>query len=374
MIPAECKLHRYFARWEFNVEHVLCDSDVEGYPLDELLSLADADSLSRWNTLTLGYTETAGHPLLREVIAEQYDKVKPDEIIVCGGGADEALFVTTHALLGPGTHAVVVWPAYESLYNVAAMAGAEVTLVSLNAGAGWILDLDAVREAIRPETRVIFVSFPHNPTGTLPDHTTFDALVSLAQQRDIRIVSDEVFRFMEYDPVKRLPAAADLDERAISIGVMSKAYGLAGLRIGWIACPDRKFLQDVLRIKDYTSVCAAGPSEILALMALRAREHVLGRCMKIVTDNLVHVDAFIDRWPDLFEWVRPQAGTVGFPLLRSPTPVDRFVKELLKQESVLLLPDNIFNHPDNRFRIGFGRKSLPEALERLSQFTSRYLA
>ncbi len=368
---AESKLERFFAQWEFVTKYILCASDVEPYSLRELLALADEDSAARWDGLTLGYTETCGHPVLREAIAGLYENISADGIVVCGGGAAEALFLVANVLLEPGAHAVVMAPAFEPLYRVAEALGAEVTLVPLKAGTGWALDLDAVRHAIRPRTRVIAINFPHNPTGALLDHDLFRELVTLAEERGITLLSDEVYRFMEFDPACRLPAAADVSTRAISVGVMSKAYGLAGLRIGWLASADQDLLRRITAIKDYTSVCSSAPSEILALIALRNHDLVVDRCMHIVVGNLARIDAFFDRWKEIFEWVRPEGGTVAFPRLNASMPVDQFVSELVRQEGVLLLPGGFFGDQANRFRVGLGRRTLSAALERLDDFVGR---
>jgi aspartate/methionine/tyrosine aminotransferase len=370
---AESRLERFFAQWEFVTEYILCASDVDPYSLTELLALADEHCAALWEGLTLGYTETAGHPALREAIAGLYEKIPADRVVVCGGGAVEASFLVTNALLDPGAHAVVVAPAYEPLHRVASALGAEVTLVPLEAGRRWTLDLDAVRRAIRPHSRVISINFPHNPTGALLDRGTFLGLVGLAEELGLTLVSDEVYRYLEFDPARRLPAAADVSAQAVSIGVMSKAYGLAGLRIGWIACADQDLVRRVTAIKDYTTVCGSAPSEILALIALRNHDRIVDRCKQIVADNLVHADAFFSRWKEVFEWVRPEGGTVGFPRLNAPMPVDQFVPELVRQQGVLLLPGDFFGDTSNRFRIGLGRRTLPVALDRLDDFVSRRL-
>lgn len=374
MICAENKLERFFARWEFSAKHILCASDVEPFSARELLDLADEDSAARWARLTFGYTESAGHPELRAAIAGLYTTISPEEVLVCGGGAAEALFLVSNALLGPGGHAIVVTPAFEPLHKVAAAAGAEVTGVPLDPSVGWGLDLGDLRRAVRPRTRLIAINFPHNPTGVLLEPDRFRELVGLAGEQGITLVSDEVYRFMEFEPTRRLPAAADVDDQAVSIGVMSKAYGLPGLRIGWIATRDRDLMRRLSVLKDYTTVCASAPSEILALMALRSRERVAARCMRIILDNLPLVDAFFATWSGLFEWVKPEGGTVGFPRLCASMPVDRFVTELVEQEGVLLLPGGIFDDPGNRFRIGLGRHGLAAALERLDAFVRRRLA
>jgi aspartate/methionine/tyrosine aminotransferase len=223
---ADFELERYFARWEFDVEHLLCASDPEPVPMGELLGMADRETERLWADLRLGYTESAGHPLLRAEIARTYQTVDRDQVLVCSG-AQEAIFVVLGAMLGPGDHAVVVWPSYQSLHEVARAAGAEVTLLPLEHDQGWALDLDRLRAAMRPTTRAVVVNFPHSPTGTLPPRSTLDALVELVEERDAWLVSDEVYRLLELDPTERWPAAVDRSRRALSIGVMTKAFGSA---------------------------------------------------------------------------------------------------------------------------------------------------
>lgn len=374
MHVTESRLERFFARWEFEVEHVLCASDVDGLSLSELLALADDDAHERWANLRLGYTETAGDPALRAEIAKRYQTLSADDVIVCGGGAAEAVFLVMNALLSPHSHVAVVWPAFEPLHNTARAIGAKITAVPLDANRGWALDPDAFQFALRRNTTAIVTNFPHNPTGALPDAATFTAILDLARHRDIPVVSDEVYRHLEFDPARRLPAAADLDERFVSIGVLSKSYGLAGLRIGWIACRNPELRRRILQLKDYTSVCAAAPSEILALIALRAHDQVVAGCAALVAENLRHVEEFFGRWPELFEWTPPAAGPVGFPRLLAEVSIDRFVTDLVTTEGVLLLPGSAFGNRDNRFRIGLGRRNMPAGLARIDDFLSRNLA
>ncbi|CAN5568374.1 pyridoxal phosphate-dependent aminotransferase [soil metagenome] len=366
------QLERFFARWEFAAPYILCASDVEGWPMAELLALADAETRGLWGSLTLGYTEAAGHPLLRAEIASLYAHVAPEEVLVFAG-AEEAIFAFMNVALGPGDHLIVTWPGYQSLHEVARAAGAEVELLPLDPAAGWALDLDALRARLRPSTRALVVNFPHNPTGALPDRGTWDALVEIARAAGVHLFSDEVYRFLEFDPADRLPAAVDCGEGGISLGVMSKSFALAGLRIGWIATHDPGLLRRLAAFKDYTTICNSAPSEILALIALRSREQVLARSRGIVERNLQHLDRFFEEWQGIFEWVRPRAGSVGFPRLLADVPIDSFARELVEGEGVLLLPGGLFDYPDNHFRLGFGRTNLPEALMRLERFAARRL-
>lgn len=370
---AEFALERYFARWEFAVEHLLCGSDVQGYPMTELLALADDEARALWDGLALGYTESTGHPLLRREIASLYDTIEPDEVLTFAG-AEEAVFCLMNVLVGPGDHAIVTWPGYQSLYEVARAAGADVTLLELQETNGWALDLELLRRQLTPATRLIIVNVPHNPTGMLSDRATFEGLVAIAADASAHLLVDEVYRGLELDERDRLPAGADALPRGISLGVMSKAYAMAGLRVGWLATHDREILARVAAFKDYTTICSSAPSEVLAIIALRARDLVLARSRAIIAANLDLLDPFFEDWADRFAWVRPRAGSIGFPRLTVPgVRIDDWAAELVEAEGVLLLPGSQFGHPGNHFRLGFGRTDLPEALDRLEAFARRTL-
>lgn len=364
------ELERYFARWEFAAPHLLCTSDVEGWRMADLLALADDEARGLWDRLTLGYTESPGHPLLRAAIASLYEGVEPEDVLTFAG-AQEAIFALANVLLEPGDHAVVTWPGYQSLYEVARATGAGVTLLELRADEGWAFDLEALRRAVTSRTRAIVVNFPHNPTGALPDRATFEAIAELAADVGAVLFSDEVYRFLEYEPAERLPAAVELRPTAVSLGVMSKAFALAGLRIGWLASHDRELLARCAAFKDYTSICSAAPSEILALVALRAREAVLARSRGIIAANLAAVDRFLEAHGDALAWTRPRAGSVGFPRLLADVPIDRFARDLVETEGVLLLPGSVYGHPGNHFRIGLGRSDLPTGLAGLEAHLGR---
>jgi aspartate/methionine/tyrosine aminotransferase len=362
---ADFKIERYFAQWEFAVPYVLGASDVEGYRQRDLLALADDETRELWESLTLGYTESQGHPRLRAEIAHLYTTISADDVIV--SSPIEAIFLFAHAALRPGDHAIVVWPAYQALYEAARSTKADVTLLPLSAGSGWRFDLDALRAAMRPNTRAIVINSPHNPTGATIDAQTFAAIVGIARDAKAWLFSDEMYRFLEFDEADRLPAGADVYERALSLGGMSKSFAMGGARIGWLATRDRDLLGRIARLKDYTSICCSAPSEILALIALRARDRVLARSREIVLANLPLVDRFFAERPDVFSWVRPRGGSIGFPALRADWPVDAFAQRLTEREGVLIVPAHVFNFPGNHFRLGLGRRNLPDALDRVAR-------
>jgi aspartate/methionine/tyrosine aminotransferase len=371
MLLPDFELERFFARWEFRVEHLLCASDVEGYRLPELLEMMDAEVREMWDGLSLGYTEANGHPLLRREIAGLYTDLEPDEVLV-HSGAQEAIFTFANVALEPGDHVIVVWPAYQSLHEVARAAGAEVELLPLRPEEEWRLDPMRIRGMLRPRTRGIIVNYPHNPTGALPAPAVWLELAALADEAGIWLFSDEVYRGLEHG-AGSLTAGVDVARRGISLGVTSKAFALAGLRIGWIACRDRALLRRMAAFKDYLTICPSAPSEVLAITALRARESVLARSRKIVSDNLTLLDAFFARNPDRFRWVRPCGGSTAFPELKAALPIERFVDDLVRATGTLLLPGSLFGYPGNHFRLGYGRTDLPRALERLEEYSLRRL-
>jgi aspartate/methionine/tyrosine aminotransferase len=361
------KLEHFFARWEFSAPWLLCSSDVEALALRELLALADDEGRRLWDELRLGYTETLGLPALRREIAGLYRGVEAEHVIVFAGG-QEPIFVLMNALLEPGDHAVVVTPCYQSLYAIPRAIGASVTRVPLDPERGWELDLDRVARAITSRTRLVVANFPNSPTGALPDRATFEGLVTLAESAGAVLLSDEVYRLLEHDPADRLPAAVEASERAVTLSVMSKVFGLAGLRIGWLASRDHELLRRVESFKHYTTICSSAPSEILTLVALRAREALLARAREIVLPNLRRFDRFLDDWQELVECVTPRGGTIAFPRLRASISIEEIARELVEATGVLILPGSIFDEPGTHFRIGFGRRSFPEALARFEGF------
>jgi aspartate/methionine/tyrosine aminotransferase len=370
---ADFTLERYFARWEFAVEHLLGASDVQAYPMAELLGLADDETRVLWDDLRLGYTESTGHPLLRREIANLYETLEPDDILTFAG-AEEAIFCLMNVIPGPGDHVIVTWPGYQSLYEVARAAGADVTLHELREAHDWRIDVDLLRRQVTPATRLIVVNLPHNPTGMLADRATFDAIVGIAEEAGAHLLVDEVYRGLEFDGVEPLPTGADAASRGISLGVMSKSFALAGLRIGWLATRDRDLVDRLARFKDYTTICSSAPSEILSIIALRARDRVLARSRGIVAANLERLDVFFDDWADRFTWVRPRAGSIGYPRLTVPgIRLDDWAAELVEAEGVLLLPGSQLGDPGNHFRLGFGRTDLPVAVDRLEAFARRTL-
>lgn len=365
------RLETYFSRWEFSVRYNLAASDAQSLTLSALLDLANATDRAAFESLALGYTQTYGAPELRAAIASTYDQREAADIL-CFAGGEEALYIAMRVLLEPADHAIVVTPNYQSAETVPASI-CEVTGVALNPDDRWSLDIDEIAVAVRPNTRLIAINFPHNPTGKILERDRFDALVALCRRHGIWLLSDEVNRPLGSTGTVHLPQAADVYERGVSIGVMSKAYGMPGLRIGWIACADHDLLRRMERYKHYTSICNSGPSEQLALIALKARDVILDRQRLLLDRNLEQVDAFFALWNDRFEWRRPDGGCIAFPRYLGPEGVEAFAKRLVEEAGILLLPSSNYQSaltatPTDRFRIGFGRIETGDALTELSDY------
>ncbi len=264
-------LEVYFSKWEFAAKYNLAGSDGENMRLGELLALGSTEDREEFEGLGLGYTETFGSPALRAEIANTYDTVRPEHLL-CFAGAEEAIYVAMQVLLTPQDHAIVITPNYQAAETVP-LSICEVSGVALDIERNWDLDLDRLQAALRPNTRLLSINFPNNPTGKIIPRAAFDAIVEMCRSRGIWLFSDEVYRLIERDPASRLPQAVDAYERGISLNVMSKAYGLPGLRIGWLACKDRAMLVRFERFKHFLSICNSAPSEVLARIALKGARH-----------------------------------------------------------------------------------------------------
>lgn len=362
------QLEDYLSTREFRARYLFCASDIQPWTQAEILALADAEMLQCWEQLSLGYTHTKGDPLLLHEISQQYQKIN-DEKIHTFAGAEEALFCCIQSILQTGDHAIVVTPCYQSLLAVTAQIAA-VTTVPLRAEEDWKLDLEKIVDAITPQTKLIIINFPHNPTGSLIDQVTQQQLIELARAQEIVILSDEVYRFMEIDPQQRLPAIADVYEHGISVNVMTKAYGLAGLRIGWIATQNSQLLSSIAELKHYLSICNSAPSEILALMALRAKDTILAKNHRLLVHNFQKMESFFQKHADGIEWQAPQGGCCGLARIKGGRVVDELAESLLAEHGVLILPGRVFGLTDF-FRVGFGRTNLSECLEQLSRFLEK---
>lgn len=367
-------LEVYFSKWEFTCKYNMTGSDAENMRQSELLALASPEDRTAFDNVSLGYTQTFGDPALREEIAKTYDTVKSEHLL-CFAGAEEAIYVLNQVLLAPGDHAIVITPNYQAAETVP-LSICEVTGVPLDIERNWDLDIEKLKAAVRPNTKLISINFPNNPTGKIIRRDQMDAIVELCRAKGIWLFSDEVYRLIERDPALRLPQAVDLYERAISLNVMSKAYGLPGLRIGWLACKDREFLLRCEHYKHYLSICNSAPSEVLARIGLKARDKILEKNRRIVRHNIALLNEFFGEYKDLFDWREPDGGCVGFIRYKGKDGVEDFTRRLVEESGALFLPSSIYRSelgpvPPDCLRVGFGRSHVPEGITAIRNWLKR---
>jgi aspartate/methionine/tyrosine aminotransferase len=364
------RIEEYFGKYEFTAKYLLSSSDAESRTIRELLDL-EPGARERFLEHWCGYTESPGAPWLREVIAGVYKGVKPEHVLVMSA-AEEGIFVLYHALAGASDHVIVETPCYESGLEVARSTGAQVSEWRRSFENGWAHDLAGLEKLIQPNTRIIYINTPHNPMGLLMPPGVFQQVMALAAKQGIIVFSDEVYRESEHDPAMRLPAACEAYEHAVSLGSMSKTYGLPGLRLGWLVTRDARIIQRCLEFKYYTTICSSAPSEFLTALALCHRAVLVKRNLEIVQRNLALLDEFIKRRSNLFEWVKPNASPIGFVRFKPQRDVFAFCEEVVRDSGVLLLPGSVYDEP-RHIRFGYGRKNMPEALAQFETYlNARY--
>ncbi|MEP4194692.1 MAG: aminotransferase class I/II-fold pyridoxal phosphate-dependent enzyme [Aliishimia sp.] len=377
------ELEVFFSEWEFKAKHHMTASDFESLSTADLLAMGSDEDRAGFNDLWLGYTETWGAPDLRVEIARTYETMQAENIL-CLAGAGEGLYAAARVLLGPDDHAIVPVPNYQGAETIP-LTICDVTGVAMQRSEGgnsaeWSLDIDAVKSAIRPNTKLISLNFPHNPTGMLMARDDLDALIALAQLHGIYILSDEVYRGVELNEADQMPQIADIYERGLSLNVMSKAYGLPGLRVGWLASPDKDVLQRIERYKHYLSICNSGPSERLSVIGLKNRKQIIGRNKEILRRNLTNAQKLFDDFPGLVEFRTPMGGCVAFPKYTGPGGVEAFCKKMLEESGIIVLPSSIYSSevgdvPPDHFRIGLGRdQGVGEGLAAMRQHFERNYA
>lgn len=357
------KLERYFAEYEFSVKYLLSSSDCDGLLQSELLKMADDESRQLWDNLTLGYTESLGHPLLREEIARLYRGITPDDCLVIV--PEEGILIAMNSILEKGDHVICTFPGYQSLYEVAEGLDCEVTKWLPEEENDWRFNPDFLEQHIQPNTKLLIINFPHNPTGHLPSKADYYRIIELAKKHNLMLFSDEMYRFLEYDPADRLPSACEEYDKAVTLFGMSKTYGLAGARIGWLVTRDQKLYEKMAAYKDYTTICSSAPSEVLSIMALRVKEQIVARHLNRFERNLDLLDRFFEDYKERFEWVRPKAGTIAFPRLKGGVSAMEFSQRAIQEANIMLLPATVYDYDDQHIRLGFGRENMPEALEKL---------
>ena len=358
----------FFARYEFNTPYQLCNSDCESISIAELLSLS-GDSMDQFGHERLVYTESQGSAELRKSIASMHAKVNADDVVVLGTPV-EGIYLAARAVLNPGDEVIVLTPAYDALTKMFEHVAGEARVKKWAFKPGetsWDLDLEDLRGLITPKTKMVVVNFPHNPTGYLPTAEFQRELFALAEENDLWLFCDEMYFGLVHSGTPPILSAASVTKNSIVLSGLSKTFGLPGLRCGWLIVQDQALRDDIMNWKYYTSICPPVPTEYLATAALRVWETLRDRNIARIEQHLELADAFFARWPELFTWRRPLAGSTA--LVGYNVPSVRAVSEKLAQEEGILIQSaDMLGSDDQHMRIGLGRDSFADVLARFEDW------
>jgi len=359
-VPFE--LERWQSTWENRVRFNLSESGVHPLTIHELLGLAGASSLPLLE-VRLGYAQSNGSDLLRERIAALYPGASPDQVLVTTGSS-EANFVTCWRLIEPGDKVAVMMPNYMQTHGLTQNFGAQVRPFQLQEKEGWEPYTEEIRTAIAPGTKLVVVTNPHNPTGHVLGDAARTVILERAAEVGAWILADEVYQGAERDGRTTPSFWASGYDRLVIVNGLSKAYGLPGLRIGWIVSQPA-FSQEVWARHDYTTIGPSGASDHLAAVALEphVREKLIDRTRRILHANYPVIEAWLKNFGDTFSWHPPQAGAICWARYRGAIPAPEIVEKLRAQNGVLLCPGDHFGTP-GFLRFGYGGElaHLQEAL------------
>lgn len=369
------ELERWMTRWELEVSHDICESGIKPLSLSDVLSLlpesAAATLRETITTVPLGYSEARGTVELRTALAKTYQDTTAEEIFVATG-AIEANFLLFNVLVQPGDHVIVVDPAYQQLQSVPKALGADVELLSVIHDDGYYYDLNELRAMVRPNTKLIVINTPHNPTGAMLSEQQIIELIDIARENDAWILSDEAYRWIEHPGGEKIPAPMrGRYEKGISVGTVSKPFGIPGLRIGWFAAP-AEITQAAWAIRDYVSLSPGKLSDIITTAVVTYRDAIFTRNAEIIRANLHMANSWFTEHNDLVNWIPPRAGLLAMMGYTADIDSRTLGDRLAGEAGVMLAPGDAFGMP-GRVRIGIGQDPnvFREGLEITSDFLEK---
>jgi aspartate/methionine/tyrosine aminotransferase len=365
-------LERWMTTWEMDVDFDIAESGIAPFTIDQLAELCrDTDRetlLADLSTIPLGYSEARGTLALRQAVAGTYERVDPDDVLVTTG-AIEANFLIFQALLEPGDHVISVEPAYQQLLSVPRSIGCDVTPWRLRPEQGFRFDLDEFERLLRPNTRMVVINSPHNPTGAILDEDDLRHIADLADERGAYVLSDEVYRGLDHPGgPPPPPSMRDLTPRGIGVGSLSKAYGLPGLRIGWIAASS-DIVARCWGLRDYVSLSPGTLNDRLAQVAIVNRDLVFARNQVIIGANLLRARVWFVANAGLVSWIEPRAGLLSLVKYRADVPSETLADALAREARVMLAPGSAFGF-EGYLRLGIGQRPaiFAEGLRRTSAY------
>ncbi|WP_418445973.1 aminotransferase [Cloacibacillus evryensis] len=366
---ATFKVEEWMNLNETKAKYNIAETCVDSVSLDELFSLAGRDRREFFDTLSrrrMTYGAIFGAEELKAAICGLYRSAGADDVVTTHGAAG-ANHLALYSLVEPGDAVVSIMPTYQQLYSIPESYGAKVRILKLKREENFLPDLDRLRTLVNEKTKVICINNPNNPTGALMPEETLRGIVGIARRVGAYVICDEVYRFLTQE--EGYPESiADLYEKGIAVGSMSKVFSLAGLRLGWIATRSREAMREILLHRDYDTISCGMIDEALATVALEAKEAIIARNRAIVRENLTILDEWIAKEPR-FSYVKPQCGTTALLYCDVDMPSEEFCARLLAETGTFLTPGSCFDE-EHCFRIGYacGKEELKEGLAKLSEF------
>ena len=363
----------YMNAYEDNCKYNLAETCVSSMSLNELLELTGErePALSDILSLRLTYGHIEGSPAFKEGICGLYREMKPENITTTHGGIG-ANSLVINAIVEPGDEVISVLPTYQQLYSIPESLGAKVKILPLNMENRFLPDLDLLAGYMNDSVKLVCINNPHNPSGSVMDGAFLSKLIDIIRPHGSYILADEAYRGLTHHGCNLTDSVADLYEKGVSTAGMSKAFSLAGLRIGWIAAPEH-VIGLISKHRDYTTISCGVIDDYIAAMALRNREKIFTRNLKIVNSNVEILDDWVNSDPN-FSYIKPQGGTTAFIRLNFDVPSSDFCLKLLDETGVMILPGSVMD-AEGFIRIGyaFEPELLKTGLEKISEFTKNLL-
>lgn len=355
--------------WEVGAKYNIAETCVDSISMNELFELTGEDKTEFLNRLCarrLSYGDIEGLPEFRKGVCGLYKTLNIENIVPTHGasGANHHVF---YSLISPGDRVVSIMPTYQQLYSIPESYGADVQILHLSKENNYLPDLEKLRRLVTPETKMICINNPNNPTGALMSEQLLREIVEIARSADAWILCDEVYRHLSQED-GWCPSIVDLYEKGISVSSMSKVFSLAGLRLGWIATHDMSVVKSCLSHRDYNLVSCGVFDEMLAAAALKHRDKLLERSRKIVRENLQILDDWVSSEPHV-SYVKPKAGTTALVYYDLDIPSYEFCEEMYKKTGAFVTPGDCFEVPHS-MRIGYayGRQDLIDGLKAISKY------
>jgi len=359
-------VEQWMNRWETLAVNNIAETCVDSLFLYELLELSERKEEILVDLLgtRMTYGDIKGSEGLRRLIAGLYEERNPETVLVMNGGS-AANFLTLFTLVNPGDRVISVWPTYQQLTSIPEAFGASVDILELRPGNSWLPDTDELEKMSESGVDLICLNNPNNPTGSLMDREMLEKIAGIARQHGAWVLCDEAYRGLVHEPGVSVPSMADIYEKGVSTGSMSKVFSLAGLRSGWMAGP-QEFIEEAFARRDYTTISCGPLVDALAVVALENREKIMERNLEIIRESVALLGEWVDSEP-AFHWVRPRAGTTAFVGYDLDIPSDEFCIDLLGSTGTFLLPGTCFGIEKRlRFGYAYGTEALKRGLESVS--------